>query len=198
MIKLTRGFSLFELIVVLVVIGVLAASGLRYYDQAIKQSRIVAMELMANRFVQVVAGVRAHWYLNQRRLQQVSLESTQPSQPAQSSISSAELDNTVLYLTRQGWPASTSNSTEAQDNRQTVQECWQLWRAMLQNPPSATLAGEHQSGQRRYHISAIDGAICRYELISYDSERYYFDYHTHTGQVLVQIPDKQLDTISPP
>ena len=159
-----QGFSLLELILVLVVIGILAAKSLEYYNNEMDDARRVGVETLSNNFTAAVGGIHAQWIVS--------------GKPEQISV-----DNMPVFVNRFGWPVGGERFQQ-----QSAKACVQLWQTILQNPAQASVEGESDYGSRRYHISALDVRTCRYELVTNDKGSHYFDYSTYTGQVLAVVP----------
>lgn len=171
------GFSLLELVVVLVVIGLLAAGGLFYYQDLLKESRRTSMEILAHRFTTATALVHAQWIL-------------QGGGSHRAPGMLVDVDGIGVYVNERGWPANTDGGS-ARSSDQTDDECRQLWMALLQNPPLATVGSNVPAVdelRQRFHISQVGGRICRFQLITRDAGTHYFDYNTTTGQVLIHTP----------
>lgn len=155
-----QGFSLFELITVVVVVGVLAASALHYYGEIIDDARKSGLQFLSNRFAAAVAGVHVQWILEGR-----------PSQVL--------LDGYVITLNNNGWP--TGEKTTA--GKAGLNTCQQLWESLLQNP--ARLPDVIPVDERgvMYWAGAAKAGVCRYSLITKDSENFYFEYIMSNGRV---------------
>lgn len=181
-----QGFTLLEFIMVVVVIGVLAASSLIYYEKTLAAARRVGVEVFANRFTAAVALIRAQWLI----------ESSLQIQQKPSSTWRVNVDNTAIFLNEYGWPANTDGRS-AKSNDQTVDECYQVWKGVLQNPPQATLEGRgnlsdsndiNNEGKQRYHIILKNNSLCRYELVTQPRGTHAFEYDLRNGNVLTMVP----------
>lgn len=181
-----RGFTLFEFIVVVVVIGVLAASSLIYYEKTLEGTRRTGVEVLANRFTAAIALVRGQWIVES------TIQVSQQPTPTWR----VNVDNTAIFLNEYGWPANTDGGS-AKSNDQTVDECYQVWNGILQNPPMATLEGKgnpsdpadaNNEGKQRYHISARNNSICRFELVSKPRGIYAFEYDLRNGRIITHVP----------
>ncbi|NIB44391.1 prepilin-type N-terminal cleavage/methylation domain-containing protein [Pseudomaricurvus alkylphenolicus] len=166
-----HGFSLFEVVVVTVVIGVLVAIGLEYYTEAMKDSRRVAVETQARNFTAALSSAHAQWYI----------QSTKGEK-----ISSVEVENRQVFINKFGWPSGGTLTSRTEGA--SAGNCESLWQLLLQNPPPVTTSEKGQLGQRRYHISAADGKTCRYELFTDPRATHFFDYSLVSGQVRVEVP----------
>lgn len=187
--QLQQGFSFLELIAVVVIIAVLAASGLVYYQKALQDARRTGLEMLAHRFTAAVALAHAQWIIqggyNKARA---------------GKRSTVDMDNVTVHVNEFGWPANTDGQA-AGSGDQSAEECYQVWQAVLQNPALATVEGRSNPqlsqaedprarGRRHYHISQLDGRICRYELVVETLGTHYFDYTLATGQVLITVPPR--------
>lgn len=184
---LQGGFSFLELIAVVVIISVLAASGLVYYQKALKDARRTGVEILAHRFTTAVALVHGSWIV------QGGYDRARAGER-----SHVDVDNVTVYVNEFGWPANTDGQA-AGSKDQSAEECHQVWQAVLQNPALATVEGRSDPdldkaddlqarGRRRYHISQLGGRICRYELLTEALGSHYFDYNLQTGQVSITVP----------
>jgi len=179
--KTQHGFSLFELVVVAVVIGILASVGLEYYSQAIEESHRVGVEAQASNFTTAVAGVHTQWLLDS----------------VKSRVSRVEIDGLQFYVSKRGWPAHVNvrgtkkKGKKSGKNWESSQNCYDLWISLLQNPTPATVEGNDQWGKYDYHISAVGGEFCRYELTVKPKGSHFFDYVLGTGQVFVTVPPRE-------
>lgn len=180
--KPALGYSLFELILVIVIIGLIAAAGLKYYIDLREEALRTGMETQARNFAGIIQGARADWLLKQH-------PANVPTEPG--SKLAVDLDGTRIFVNEKGWPANSSAELDSSSDSQTAAECYELWFGMMNNPLPATVQGltsiGGSKGQQRYHIS-VNNAICRYELVSKQEVSYYFDYNTRTGKVLINIP----------
>lgn len=185
----TKGFTLLELILVVVVIGVLASASLVYYGRIMDDARRTGVEVLANRFTAAVALIRGQWIV----------ESTMQNEGKVPHTYRVMIDNIAIFLNEFGWPANTDGASAKSDD-QTAEECFQIWQAIMQNPTPATVEGratgsekEQQSnpeskGKQRYHISQIGNSKCRFELITTPPATHFFEYSLKTGQVLITVP----------
>lgn len=175
----SRGFTLLELTVVLVVIALIAAGGIKYYQDMMQEARRTSVEILAHRFTTAAALVHAQWILqggSNRRVPGLLVD----------------VDGVGVYVNERGWPANTDGGSARSDD-QSDAECQQLWQALLQNPARATVGGPAPARgemHHRFHITQIDSRICRYQMVTPD-EQYFFDYHLTTGQVFIQVPPLQ-------
>ena len=169
-----RGFRLFELLLVITIFGVIVLVGISRYLDLGRETRRLGFELLSHNFTAAVASLRVQWLIQGRAGDEV------------------ELDGVRVLFSSTGWPMSADvEIAQLELDKAPPARCLQLWRALLQNPALATLAGSEERGERRYHISLIDAETCRYELVTKDIESYYFDYSSATGQVLIQVPVNQ-------
>lgn len=173
------GFTLVELILVIVVIGVLAAASLKYYvdlhEQAVKTGHLT----QARYFTAAVQIARAEWLLG-RPPEEIPT--------AAGKKMAVDLGGTNLYVNEMGWPANSSVELDSSSESQTAAECYELWFALMANPMPATIEGLQSltgaKGEHQYHISMAHSA-CRYELVSRLGDDYFFDYDLKTGKVLI-------------
>ncbi len=183
-----KGFTLIELIMVVTVIGVLSAAGAVYYGKTMDEARRTGVEVMANRFTASIALVRGQWIV----------ESTMQLEGRVPKTFRVDVDDTAIFLNEFGWPANTDGHS-AHSKDQTSEECYQLWFALMQNPGSVTVEGRaldasqdpnnpEAKGNQRYHISAHNGSVCRFELFTRPEGTHYFEYNLRNGQVLVTVP----------
>lgn len=166
-----KGFSLFELTVVLIVIAFLIFMGYRSYFGTIADSQTKAINYQADTFSRTVINIRG---------MAIASNSTRVI------LDKSALDSTPIYVNEYGWPANTDPGRSPKSSTQTAEECQQLWYGLFENAPTAVIKGNVKDLTADYEISAINGQVCRYELNRKQEGSYFFDYSVRTGTVVSQ------------
>ena len=161
------GLSLFELVVVVCIVGFLSAVAFNSFGPPVENSKKKVVIYQANTFLRTIDNVRALGVAkNTREL--------------------GFYEGLTVYLNEQGWPIATDIDSGVLKKRPSSKGCASLWRGLFQKANSktgslGTLAKEDFSG------SLINGYICRYKLAREQEESFFFDYDIRTGRVDINI-----------
>jgi len=188
-----QGFTLIELVIVIILLGLLAAAALPRLLNATDSAQIATLEGVAGGFSTAVAIAHAQW----------AADGNSPgASTAAASKVLIDLDGKRFYMNEYGWPANTDSAASAAASDQTAAECREVFDNILQSSPSTTSDNSNRANNR-YFVSVLPGAggdvdtigdICRYELIVSDSAgatpTHFFDYDMTNGQVSVDYPNQ--------
>ena len=188
-----RGFTFIELVIVIILLGLLAAAAIPRLLNVTDEAQVASLEGVAGGFAAAVAIAHAQWAAegNNRG---------GPTTPADKVA--INLDGKIIYVNEFGWPANTNPNTDAAADAQSAAECQQVFNAILQNSPSST-TNRNDRANFRYFIEVISGAggddvgnngdVCRYESILNSNVNatatHYFDYDLVDGQVTPITPN---------
>ncbi len=189
-----RGFTLIELVIVIILLGLLAAAALPRLLSATDEAEIASLEGVAGGFSTGVSIAHAQWATD---------GNVAGGNTSSASKIAINLDGKVFYINEYGWPANVNSGDDAAANGQTANECKQVFDNVLQSSPSSTIDSGSR-GNNRYFVSVIAGAggdlagetgdVCRYELIlssnATAAQTHYFDYDLVDGQVTVIYPEQ--------
>jgi MSHA pilin protein MshB len=181
-----QGFTFIELVIVIILLGLLAAAALPRLLGVTDDAQLAALEGVAGGFSTAVSIAHVQW----------AAEGNNRGGPVTSADKRLiDLDGQIIYMNENGWPANTDSGADASEDSQTAAECQQVWIAVLQSAPSSTI-NPNDRANARYFISALDGNpdVCRFEMIlSNDpgaSQTHYFDYLLGNGRVTVFKPSR--------
>ena len=179
----STGFTLVELVIVIVLLGLLAATALPRFLDVTDQAQTASVEGVAGGFTTGVALVKARWMADGNS----------------NGIAGAVviLDGTNILANENGWPAQTSNpgDGDAGFSAQLLDECLEVWNFVFQSPPQAmTGAVAAIASADKYRVTQQDNGgsnTCTYTLIvndGLDPQNRNFVYTLETGQVSVNLP----------
>ncbi|SPY31139.1 prepilin-type N-terminal cleavage/methylation domain-containing protein [Photobacterium damselae] len=133
-----QGFSLIELVIVIIVVGILAATAMPRFLNITEQAKKAAVEGMAGGYATAVISARAQWEAYGRpTMQGVS-----------GAVNSVDYDGSEFLLTkasnqdgvRMGYPYALSiDGSSKPFSAMAPQDCVDLLENLLQNPPRASL-----------------------------------------------------------
>ncbi|MCB1667850.1 MAG: prepilin-type N-terminal cleavage/methylation domain-containing protein [Porticoccaceae bacterium] len=163
-----RGFSILELLVVVVVIGILITTAYRYLQDHITEAEKATLTSLSRDFAVSMSMIRNKWIVEGKRTTPKGQRVTQ-------------LEDSTVYLNQSGWPIA----TRALDKGEipTAEDCAQLWNIIMQYSVATTVEGASVRGDASYHISSPGRNHCRYELAYLPKNHYYFDYLSEKGEV---------------
>jgi MSHA pilin protein MshB len=166
------GFSLIELVIVIVVLGILAVTALPRFLDVTEEAKNASVEGVAGGFATGVLLVRAQWEAKGRS--------------KEGGINTILYDGYRFYLTTPsdadmeaglispGYPMDTSASgtVDVTPSGLTADRCLAIWNGLLQNPPKATNDFNSvvtSKNDLKYYVS-VDGSgndsVCRYYLVN--------------------------------
>jgi MSHA pilin protein MshB len=172
------GFTLVELVIVIVLLGLLAASALPRFLNITDQAQSAAVEGMSGGFATGVALVKAQW----------SAKGNSTGVAGQEVV----MDGSSIYTNENGWPAKTASSSGAEMDSQTAEECLEVWNFVLQSPPAATAGASLAGFDYQVTAQSANPDFCQFTLVindAVDSDDRNFIYNVGTGQVLVSVPE---------
>ncbi|WP_101759287.1 prepilin-type N-terminal cleavage/methylation domain-containing protein [Oceanicoccus sp. KOV_DT_Chl] len=189
-----QGFTLIELVIVIILLGLLAAAALPRLLSATDNAEVASLEGVAGGFSTGVSIAHAQWAAD---------GNTAGGNTSAANKIAINLDGKVFYMNEYGWPANVNSSEDASADGQTADECKQIFDDILQSSPAATTNNNNRANNR-FYVSVITGAggdiagqvgdVCRYELILSNSATatgtHYFDYDVVDGQVTVVFPNQ--------
>ena len=189
---LARGFTLIELVIVILLLGFLAVQAIPRFLDAKDNAEAASLEGVAGGFATAVAMVKAQWVADGASDVRESTIST----PVVSG-SRVLVDGIAFNVNEFGWVDNVTGGSVGFTD-QTVSECEEVFNFILQSPPRTTVKTDVASRKRaKYAVSVIDNSDsdrCRYELIVDDEAEpedaeFYFEYELATGRVITVIPE---------
>ncbi|MDV5170947.1 prepilin-type N-terminal cleavage/methylation domain-containing protein [Photobacterium rosenbergii] len=192
--KKQAGFSLVELVIVIIVVGLLAVAALPRFLNVTDEAKKAQIEGVAGGFATAVLSARAQWEAYGRpqnnNLNAVNYDGTE--------FYLSTITNSNNFLTREGYPLSAARRNVAS---MRVNDCEWLMTELLQNPLQVTSKeADLANGDYQYFVEKTDGegvdTECRYyQLASSNSKGqtieptsgHFFSYKPALGQVAVTL-----------
>jgi MSHA pilin protein MshB len=161
--KKSSGFTLIELVIVVVILGFLAVTAIPKFLDLTEQAKQANIEGMAGGFATGVSLARAQWEAEAR--------------PNNGTNNLVDYDGTTVYLTVEVTAsAGTSNAAAisgvrpgyilgtTQASTVAAVQCIEVWNAILQQPPTTSDTDLGVDSTIDYYVSTEASGLCHYYL----------------------------------
>ena len=189
--KRQSGFSLVELVIVIVVLGLLAVAALPRFLDVTDQAKQASIEGVAGGYATAVLSARAQWEAEVRP----NLDATNTNY--------VNYDGDYFWLTsaadtdyRDGYPTSFIGSDEPTTGTapKTVTQvaCRDLMDNMLQNPPKVGISSQVSGDSTYKYLAETNGStVCKYTQLEGNNSGsgHFFEYDVTKGSVTVTLQD---------
>lgn len=146
MVKRNKGFTLIELVIVIVLLGILAATALPKFSNLTVQARRSAADGVAGALAAAASIVHAQWL------------ASGASTAAGAAVTLEGTSNNSILVSPTGWPECVTCGTTT--GVATAAKCVEIWNTVMNNPP--VVAATTCTGTCQY-LSTATGATCSFQ-----------------------------------